>query len=393
MRSVKKNKQTLLLIGLGELGARLLDILARTPNLGWRIVVASRTPEQAQRRVNAALFAASYADQFPEIEFRAVNLENRDATASLISAEAPAIVVNTASRSPWWARGLLPSHIRDRLERVGAGPGLWAAGHLGLFRHLLAAMREAACSAPIVNAAYPDVLHPALARVAPGPLIGIGNIDLLIPPIRYIVAGIHGLSPRNVTPFVIAHNFHSSRILSGHDLGGRNPLVKILVNGSDVTPELDLLDLWRRIPVATPIPLGAASSAFAVGSLARTVFGVLADARIMSHSPGPEGLPGGYPVEISRAGARVAVPAEIPLQQAIEVNLAGQRGEGIEEIAEDGSLTLTDIAAEVLHDIFDMQARVITPPEAEAFAGELASRFRSLASRYGIYPSDLRRSA
>lgn len=389
-------KATLLLFGVGELGYRLLEILARMPNHGWRIVAASRTADHALRRVNAALLSASYAEHFPDIVFAPVDIHDATATRDLIARERPSAVVNTASRSPWWVRALLPAHIRARLERVGAGPGLWAPGHLAMTRTVLMAMAEVGCSAPVINAAYPDVVNPALAHLAPGPILGIGNIDLLVPPIRYLVGSDLKVSPRNVAPFLVAHNFHSSRILAGLDLNGLSggaPFLKVLVDGTDVTDRLDVAALLQRIPREVPIPIGAGSGALAVGSLCRTVLAVMADTFVTCHAPGPEGLPGGYPVEIDRNGARVVLPADISLERALAINQAGQRAEGIETIEFNGSLRLTETAREVLSDVFGITAASISPEDAGAFAGELDERFRELASRYGIHPPELRRSA
>jgi hypothetical protein len=255
------------------------------------------------------------------------------------------------------------------------------------------ALQEAGCRAPLINAAYPDVVNPALASFATGPLVGIGNIDLLIPAVRYIVAEDFKVSPRHVLPFIVAHNFHSSRILTGGALDERLPFLKVLVSGTDITPSLDLPRLFQRVPDRAPIPLGATSSAVAVGSLYRTVLAVLNDSNIMTHAPGPGGLPGGYPVEIGRTGARVRLPDAIAMRDALAINLVGQRGEGIEEIRKDGTLVLTDVAADVLHDVFGMTAGTIDPKDADAFSIELAERLRLLAGRYGIHSPKLRRSA
>jgi hypothetical protein len=379
----------IMIIGLGELGGRLLSALGSTPHVHLRIVVVSRDPAKAQLKINAALFAGSYLGCFPVVEHTALDVAETDRLAELIAGVQPVVIVNTASRSPWWARELLPERVRERLETVGAGPGLWSAGHLSIVRHLVTAMARAGCQAPLVNAAYPDVVNPALAPIARGPLIGVGNIDLLTPPVRYLVARDLRTSAAQVSVILVAHNFHASRILRGQALGGVCPWLKVEVDGEVVTDCIDQKNLWSRLPLDVPIPLGSGAAAVAVGSLLRTVMAIVTGEEARGHAPGVAGLPGGYPVTIGPSGAVLALPPELQLSAAVEVNRTAQRAEGVQEIEADGTIVFTETARAVLAEVFNLEAERVSLDEAEAFAGELLDRFSSLARRYGIHLPEL----
>ncbi len=379
---------SLVLVGLGEVGTRLLYALAADVPDRARVVVISRDEARSKPKVSAARLSASYLERFPDIDLQCLDLSERDRLVDLIGRIRPDIIVNTASRSPWWARGLLPALIRTRLEMVGAGPGLWAPGHLALTARIAAARDEAASDAVLVNAAYPDVVNPALARSGAGRIVGAGNIDLLTPAARRVIARDLGVSAKAVSLTLVAHNFHSSGILTGNPIGSLRPILRTFVDGVDRSGEIDVDDLWRRIPQEAPIPRGSGAAAILVGSMTRMLRGLLSTTAVRTHAPGVAGLPGGYPIFVSRLGATIDLPPEIALDEAVEVNCAGQRAEGIEIIRGDGALVLTETAREVLQSVFGIECEAVLPDEAQEFATRLLASLDELARRYGIHIAD-----
>lgn len=373
-----------MIVGLGELGGRLLEYLVRVPNLGWRIVAAGRDEDAGLRKTNAAIFGASYLGYYPDVAFRRVDLADVEQTATALYRESPAIVVNATTLAAWWIRDLLPDSIRVRLNAVGAGPGLWAAGHLALTYKLMRAVREAGIAPIVVNSAYPDVVNVALARCGLAPTVGIGNIDLLVPAIQHQVASRLDVPMRQVVPYLVAHNFHSSNILLNGTTHGVPFYMKVLVNGSDVTPQVQRESLFTDIQRFSSIPPAAGASVVAAGSLSKTVLGLMNDTRERTHAPGPSGLPGGYPVQLSQDEVKVVLPDNITMDEAVRLNEAGQRGEGVERIEDDGTIVLTDLARSVLSDVFDLQIARFRPDQAEAVAQELGARLRAVGERFGL---------
>jgi hypothetical protein len=55
-------------------------------------------------------------------------------------------------------------------------------------------------------------------------------------------------------------------------------------------------------------------------------------------APGPNGLPGGYPVQGGKQSLEVVLPQGLTLEEAIHINQEGQRLDGIERIDDDGTV-------------------------------------------------------
>jgi hypothetical protein len=99
---------------------------------------------------------------------------------------------------------------------------------------------------------------------------------------------------------------------------------------------------------------------------------VLNDTGELSHAPGAEGLPGGYPVRLDARGARLALPAGMAREKAIEINEEAQKFDGIEKIESDGTAIITDKAANALKEMFGYYCKEIKLEECEERARELA---------------------
>ena len=102
------------------------------------------------------------------------------------------------------------------------------------------------------------------------------------------------------------------------------------------------------------------------------------------HAPGPEGLPGGYPVLVGPRGVRVPAIKELSRQAAIEINEASHKFDGVEEISTDGTVTFCDRTVEIMSKELGYRCQLLPPSEIEGRAGELLERFREYAGRHGL---------
>ena len=111
---------------------------------------------------------------------------------------------------------------------------------------------------------------------------------------------------------------------------------------------------------------------------ARLFAALLGDELAPDHVPAPGGLPGGYPV--LAGGMRVELDLRWPVEEAIAVNEAGGRFDGVERIDGDGTVTLTAETAETLKRVLGYDVPVLRPSEAAGAAAELKRCFERHAA-------------
>lgn len=101
------------------------------------------------------------------------------------AADTPAEVLCHDARSQAFHR--TPALPADRFARVIAAHfGPWLPMHLDPVLKLMKAVRASGTGAVVVNAAYPDAVHPALAEAGLSPALGIGNAANSVPALRTI---------------------------------------------------------------------------------------------------------------------------------------------------------------------------------------------------------------
>ena len=99
--------------------------------------------------------------------------------------------------------------------------------------------------------------------------------------------------------------------------------------------------------------------------------------------PGPEGLPGAYPAKISEDGVKVVLPG-ISRDKAIEINKAGGRIDGIEEIKDDGTVVFVDQNVEYMREVVGYECKELKIEDCEQRAIELDDRLKTLYKKYNI---------
>lgn len=125
------------------------------------------------------------------------------------------------------------------------------------------------------------------------------------------------------------------------------------------------------------------SNPIVAASGVKNALALLRDTGLLTHSPGPQGLPGGYPIRLGAAGAKVALPAGVTMEQALAINEAGQRADGVERIEDDGTVVYTDKAVQIIREVLDYDLAPLRFDECDERAADLIARFRALQDRGG----------
>ena len=380
---MNKKNDTLMIIGLGELGGIALEILARVPNI-TKIVTADLNEDHGVRRTNTALMGASYLNLYPNIEFVKIDLNNIEETAKIIREINPRIIYSATTLQSWWVIDALPKNVHAQLYKDFCGLGPWIPMHLLLVYKLMQAVKKSGVNSLVINSSFPDNVNAVLGKIGLAPNVGIGNIDLIVAPWRKVVSEILNVPLRRVQVYIFGHHY-SSYNLGRTGTGLSAPYyLKIMVEDKDVTENFKIKELAKEIPLRAKRTPGSQVNWIVAASAVKIILGILNDTNELSHAPGPEGLVGGYPVHINKDGAKVFLPEGMTREKAIQINEEAQKWDGIERIEQDGTVVFTDEAHTTFKDLLGYDCKEMKIEEIEMRAKELGILFKNFAINHGV---------
>ena len=380
---MNKTNNTLMMIGLGELGGIVLELLARIPNI-CKIVTTDLNKDYGVRKTNTALMGASYMELYPNIEFVKIDLNNIEETAETIKKVNPRIIYSATTLQSWWVIDALPKEVHKQLYKNFCGIGPWIPMHLLLVYKLMLSIKKAGVSSLMINSSFPDNVNAVLGKVGLAPNVGIGNIDLIVAPWRKVVSEILDVPMRSVRVYIFGHHY-SSYNLGRTGTGLDAPYyIKIMVEDKDVTKNFDRKELAKEIPKRAKRVSGSQINWVVASSAVKIILGILNNTNVLSHAPGPEGLVGGYPVRLSKDGAKVFLPEGVTREKAIQMNEEAQKWDGIEKIEEDGTVVFTDEAYTTFKNLLGYDCKEMKIEETEERVKELDKLYKDFARKHGV---------
>ena len=375
-------KPTILVIGLGHLGGVTLELLARQEWVG-KIVGSSRDSERGAARCNLARLGAMAQGYSADIEFLQLDLRDVDRVAESIRGLEPDLILSTASPQTWWLPELLPEEAASRLAR--ARFGAWLPIHLTLNLDLMRSVQISGYAGPVLTAPFPDVVNCILDRLGMAPTCGVGNIDEVVPKVRWLAAQRLQVPASEIDVTLVAHHALQKAVFrSPHDEAPRAipPFyLRIDHQGEDVTDEIGGRDLLLE---PTPLPGGPAWGFLTSGSTVRLVEAFLSKEDALLHAPSPGGLPGGYPVVVGNSRIRPRTLPDLSLGEAIQINERSHPFDGIHAIEEDGTTVFEPVTVQVLREELGYECERLLPREAAERSRELIDRFREYAQTWGV---------
>jgi hypothetical protein len=359
---------TLMVVGLGDLGGRVVDALARLP-VG-RLIAVGRDRDRGRHVAGQATIVARLTDGAADVTAVASDVGDVDATTRLLDATRPTVIVMAASRHTWWRT---PPHAD------GLPYGALVPLHVPLVRDLVRARDAAGASARIVALPFPDAVGPVLAPHGLAPDVGAGNVAEIAAKLQALAARAAGCDPREVRVRVVAHHATErlafdafSALQGGPEFARSSPPLRgeVIVRG-DRLPAPRVREL-----LAAPHPLlaGRETHAMTAAATATLVDALMSDVPRSTHAPAPAGLPGGYPLRVSRAGVDLDLPDEMTEADAVAVNAVAARWDGIERIAPDGAVTFTPEVGDATERLLGRRLEHMAPDEVDAIADDLAAR-------------------
>ena len=379
-----RDRDTILIVGCGELGGILLEYLCRVPNIG-KIAVADANEDSVKRKVNSALHGAAFMGLYPEITAHTVNLLEQDKTAALLKKIDPCVIFNGTTLQSWWVVNEIPQSLNAKLYRPRVGLGGWVPMHLALTAKLMAAVKASGIDTHVVNSSFPDVTNVSLSRVGLAPTVGIGNASLLLPYFQKTAAAMLDIPRCNIRVDFIGHHYHCYN-WARSGTGTEAPHYLRIYDGTrDVTEELgNIKDFVARMARECARPGGRAGQYVVAASCMRNVLDIYFDTNALGMAPGPLGLEGGYPVRLGRKGVELALPKGVSKEQARALMLEAQQFDGVLSVEGNGDIRLTDEVAAMYKEEFLIDWSVITVKDSYEQAMELRKKFSEFLERNGV---------
>lgn len=372
------NPPKLLLIGIGDVTIRLAHLLA-TNDQPVDIVMAGRSIERATRFANLTKLAASNLGHYRNVEGLALDLADVERTAAEIRRIQPDLIFMGASVQA--ARAIMdtaPETFKE-LDRAQLGP--WLPMHLALNHELMQAVRLAESRAIVVNAAYPDAVGPALATIGLAPHIGIGNIANVVPGITWAAAQELDAHPSELEVNLVCHHYFSHHVHRFGEARGIPYGLTVVRDGEEQF--VDHEAVFARLAATLRRQGGKDGQQVTATSAARTVLALLGDEVRHLHSPAPGGLPGGYPLRVSRERIDLVLPEGLSPSDAEDINRRSQILDGIERISPDGTIAFAEPQMSILDDLLGYRCEKLHVTDARQAATELRTKYERFLERIG----------
>jgi len=378
VRPVAPEQLTLLLVGLGDLGGVILELLAKQEWLD-RIVVGSVDGDAAAARCNLAQLGAIAQGYWPTISFIPLDLRDTDRVAEVVDKEHPDIVLSTASLQTWWLPDLLPPAKSELIK--DAGFGVWLPVHSLLTIKLMQALEKCAYGGLVLTAPFPDVANCVLARMGLVPTCGVGNLGEIVPKVRLLAARRLGTELERVRVTLVAHHALQRYAMWQPESDPPPYFLRVEQDGEDVTEAVRADELlFAQFPVAK----GRVIHFLTAATTVNLVRALSSKERTFLHVPAPNGLPGGYPVWASNSGVDPFDIDGLPLSDAIAINERSHRYDGIESIEPDGTVVFRSDSAAVFREELGYDCERMAPDEIEARATELTTLFKEYSRKHGV---------
>lgn len=340
-KHIRDNKIKVMLIGLGSVGAYLLDYLVSKNDPSMHIVVVGRNKDKMQEKANIVKVAGLIRGvNKAKIEIEGnVDLNFIHTIQEVIQKHQPDFIVNTSRAYPGLKYGSISwANIRAY--------GIWTPLAICFTKNIMEACSLADTNAVVINTSYSDAVIPWLKSAGRAyPDFGSGNLNHLVPRIKFAAADLLGVEDFwNVDLMFAAGHFHDVCISKeGHTEGVELPL-KVYYNGKEQNLPCD--EIYRACKIAMPVDqtrnmMNASSN---VRIISAVIDAVRTGEKQRLFIPGFHGEIGGYPVLVGYRGDKLSAwidESVFCFEDMNKANRASMALDGIEDVI-GGKLVYTD---------------------------------------------------
>ena len=340
-RKIKDDEITVMIIGLGSVGTYLLNYLISRNDSAIRIVTVGRDFSKMESKVNISRIAGLIRNENKsEIVIEGgVDLNEVSQIRAAIEKYDPAFIVNSSRAYAGLKYGSISWHTVRAY-------GIWTPLSIRFTKNIMQAADEADTNAIVINTSYSDAVIPWLRSAGKAfPDFGSGNINHLIPRMKYAVAQILGVSDFwNVDIMLACSHFHDVVISKeGHSEGQILPL-KVFYGGKEIDIPQDEILSKCSIPMPTDATRNMMNASSNYQIINAFIEAVRTGEKQRVFSPGVFGEIGGYPVTIGYDNETLDAVIDTTVFTMDEMSTANRNSiylDGIEDVS-DGNLVYSD---------------------------------------------------
>lgn len=304
----------ILITGTGMFAGRIALDIAATAKEPVRIVIAGRNRMRLDWLRTAGNARAAMFGTPAQFSTQAIDLLEAGASETLIREHQPSLVVQAASIQT----STVISDGGSRWTDLVAQGGLSATA---VFQALISARMAAAISAlkpdtKLINCSFPDVVNGMLTAMGHKVLCGTGNVAIL----SNVFEGARADLPAGKLRVIAHYQCLAPWRLPPEKRGGL-PAPRVFIDDTEIADPFEAFSHCQL----TPEPAIEISGASGV-----TLILALATGRVWEgHVPGPNGLPGGYPVRLQNGELTLDLPDGVSEADAIAWNEAFESRKGL----------------------------------------------------------------
>lgn len=345
-KHVKEDNIKVMIIGLGSVGAYLLDYLISKNDPAINIVVVGRDADKMQTKVNITRVAGlirGVNKSHIEVE-GGVDLNDIDAIASAVEKYQPDFIVNSSRAYPGLKYGSISwSNVRAY--------GIWSPLAIRFTKNVMEACDKTGSNAVVINTSYSDAVIPWLKSAGKAyPDFGSGNLNHLVPRMKFAVADMLGVDDYwNVDIMFAAGHFHDVCISKEGQTEGVELPLKIYYKGEE-QKDIDKDEVIRKCHISMPVDqtrnMMNASSNYQI--ITAVIDAIRTGKQQKVFSPGFDGNIGGYPVAVGYKDGKLDAWIDESVFGFEEMNQADRASmalDGVEDVI-DGKLIYTDALIE-----------------------------------------------
>ena len=345
-KHIKEDNIRVMIIGLGSVGAYLLDYLISKNDPAISVVVVGRDAEKMQTKVNITRVAGlirGVNKSHIKVE-GGVDLNDIDAIRNAIEKYQPDFIVNSSRAYPGLKYGSISwANVRAY--------GIWSPLAIRFTKNIMDACDLANTNAVVINTSYSDAVIPWLKSAGKAyPDFGSGNLNHLVPRMKFAVADMLGVEDFwNVDIMFAAGHFHDVVISKeGQTEGVELPLM--IYYKDEEQKGIDKNEVIKRCHISMPVD--KTRNMMNASSNYQIITAVIDAARTGNQqkvfSPGFDGNIGGYPVAVGYRDGKLDAWIDESVFSFEEMNKADRASmalDGVEDVV-NGKLIYTDALIE-----------------------------------------------